>query len=175
MTSATAIRNDPRALIMIVDDISENREILERYLGNSGFATISCSDGREAVSAISTHCPTIVLLDWMMPELDGLQTLAAIREMHDSVRLPVIMCTAVSADVSVISAINAGANDYITKPINLPILRARINHLLKQTEMTNAIARDKRQAEDRLNDQARTFFRHGRSSDAAIDGRAPRG
>ena len=149
---------DSRARILIVDDIEDNRIVLERYLTSAGFATTVCSSGREAIASISTAKPDMVLLDWMMPELSGLETLAAIREMHDSVRLPVIMCTAIDEDSSVVNAINTGANDYVTKPISKTILLARMSVHLKQGAIVKDIDAQRRDAQRRLEDQTRTLF-----------------
>lgn len=149
---------DLRRMVLIVDDIEDNRVLLERYLASSGYATKSCDSGRKALSIISQCKPDIVLLDWMMPELSGLETLAAIRELHDSVRLPVIMCTAVDEDVSIVSAINLGANDYITKPISLPVLRARMALHLKQSAIVDSIDSDKVKVEQRLGEQTRILL-----------------
>ena len=114
-----------RKLILIVDDIEDNRLLLDRGLQSCGYATVLAEGGREALSIISKQLPDMVLLDWMMPQLSGLDTLRAIRELYPSSRLPVIMCTAIGEEMSVVAAINAGATDYVTKPISLPILRAR--------------------------------------------------
>ena len=86
--------DEPEGLL-IVDDIEENRTLLQRALKNSGYATDCAASGIEALSKISQRLPHLVLLDWMMPELSGLETLRAIRERHPSSRLPVIMCTAI--------------------------------------------------------------------------------
>lgn len=147
-----------RQTVLIVDDIEDNRVILERFLESSGYATESCDNGRGALAIVSRRKPDMVLLDWMMPELSGLETLAAIRELHDSVRLPVIMCTAVDEQVSVISALNAGANDYITKPICLPVLRARMALHLKQRAMVATIDGEKAEAEQRLGEHTRALL-----------------
>lgn len=149
---------DLRRTVLIVDDVEDNRVLLERFLASSGYATKSCDSGRKAISIISQSKPDIVLLDWMMPELSGLETLAAIREIHDSVRLPVIMCTAVDEEVSVVSAINLGANDYITKPISLPVLRARMALHLKQRAIVAGIDSDKVKVEQRLGEQTRILL-----------------
>ena len=155
---------DTRRTVLIVDDIEDNRVLLERFLASSGYATKSCDSGRKALSIISQSKPDIVLLDWMMPELSGLETLAAIREIHDSVRLPVIMCTAIDEDVSVVSAINLGANDYITKPISLTVLRARMALHLKQRAMIDSIDSDRVKVEQRLGEQTRVLLERLTSS-----------
>lgn len=149
---------DSRTSVLIVDDIEDNRVLLERSLVSAGYATTSCDSGRAALSIISNAKPDIVLLDWMMPGLSGLETLAAIREIYDSVRLPVIMCTAIDEDVSIVSAINAGANDYITKPISLPVLRARMSLHLNQRAIVDTLDCEKAKVEQRLGAQMRAMF-----------------
>ena len=142
-------------VVLIVDDLEENRTLLERALKSSGYATESAESGREALSKISRRVPDMVLLDWMMPELSGLDTLRAIRERLPSSRLPVIMCTAIGEEMSVVAAINAGANDYMTKPISLPILRARMSAHLEQRAVIDALGSDKAKAERSLDEQTR--------------------
>jgi DNA-binding response OmpR family regulator len=145
-------------LVLIVDDIEDNRILLERALRSSGYATVQASSGREALSIISRQLPDIVLLDWMMPEISGLDTLRAIRELHPKTRLPVIMCTALSEEMSVVTALNEGANDYMLKPISLPILRARMSTHLDQLAAIDTLATEKQQAERRLSEQTRAMF-----------------
>ena len=145
-----------RKLVLIVDDLEENRTLLQRALNSSGYATESAASGPEALSKISERIPDMVLLDWMMPQLSGLETLRAIRERHPSSRLPVIMCTAIGEEMSVVAAINAGANDYMTKPISLPILRARMSAHLEQKAVINALGNEKADAERSLDQQTRS-------------------
>jgi DNA-binding response OmpR family regulator len=156
-------------LILIVDDIEENRELLERALQSSGYETISAASGREALSIISRQVPDLVLLDWMMPQLSGLDTLRAIRELHPRSRLPVVMCTAVGEEMSVVAAIGAGANDYITKPISLPILRARMTALFDQIAVIDALDARKSEAERRLLERTRSLL-GGANDQASADG-----
>ena len=145
-------------LILIVDDIEDNRVLLERALRNAGYATLSTASGREALSMISRQVPDMVLLDWMMPELSGLDTLRAIRELHSSSRLPVIMCTAIGEEMSVVAAISAGANDYMTKPLSIPILRARMAAHFEQREVVDTLDTARDAAEQRLTEQTRAIF-----------------
>jgi DNA-binding response OmpR family regulator len=156
-------------LILIVDDIAENRELLERALRSSGYETISAASGREALSIISTQLPDLVLLDWMMPQLSGLDTLRAIRELYPRSRLPVVMCTAVGEEMSVVAAIGAGANDYITKPISIPILRARMTALFDQMAVIDALDVEKSEAERRLLERMRSML-GGANDDGCADG-----
>ena len=151
-------------LILIVDDVEDNRNLLERALGSSGYRTLSAKSGREALSILSLKLPDMVLLDWMMPELSGLDTLRAIREIHPISKLPVIMCTAIGEEMSVVAAIHAGANDYVTKPISIPILRARMAVHFNQTAIIDALDTDKLKAERKLDEQTRTLLNRGGSA-----------
>ena len=148
-------------VILIVDDLEENRTLLERALKSSGYRTVSASSGAAALSLISRQAPDLILLDWMMPQLSGLETLRAIRERYPSSRLPVIMCTAIGEEMSVVAAINAGANDYMTKPISLPILRARMSVHLEQRAVISALGTDKANAERRLDEHTRAALSGG--------------
>lgn len=149
---------DGRRLVLIVDDLEENRLLLDRVLKSGGYATAMAASGREALSIISARVPDIVLLDWMMPDFSGLETLRAIRERHPKTRLPIIMCTAVDEEDSVVTALAEGANDYVTKPISLAILRARMKTHLEQQQAIDALDQEKVQAERRLTEQTRVLF-----------------
>lgn len=144
--------------VLIVDDIEDNRILLERSLVSAGYRTITACDGAAALSEISNRTPSIVLLDWMMPGLSGLETLKAIRETHTAARLPVIMCTAVGEDEHVVEAIEAGANDYVVKPISLPILRARMNAHLSQSDMVSSLDNEKSETKKRMAMQMRRLM-----------------
>lgn len=161
--SATESRPGGQKLILIVDDIEDNRLLLERGLQSSGYATITAESGREALSIISKQLPDMVLLDWMMPQLSGLETLRAIRELYPSSRLPIIMCTAIGEEMSVVAAINAGATDYVTKPISLPILRARMAAHFEQRAVIDTLGTAKEAAERQLGEQTRAIFGQGAS------------
>lgn len=150
--------NDSRQTVLVVDDNEDNRIVLDRFLVNCGYAATSCDSGQAAIALVSEKAPDIILLDWMMPGLSGLETLCSIRELYDSVRLPIIMCTALDEEISVVSAISLGANDYITKPINLPILRARMALHLKQRSMMVGVVSEKCDLEHRLDVQTRRML-----------------
>jgi DNA-binding response OmpR family regulator len=154
--------SDSRRTVLVVDDIEDNCVLLQRALTSGGYLPVVATRGREALSIISVNKPDLVLLDWMMPELTGLETLIAIREIYDSVRLPVIMCTALGEDSSVIQALQAGANDYIVKPVNLPILKARMALHLKQQAIVGTIDDEMASVEQRFRDQARASLARDR-------------
>jgi diguanylate cyclase (GGDEF)-like protein len=129
----------PLARLLIVDDLPESRELLCRRLQKHGFDAVGCSDGREAIALAGTRQYDLVLLDVMMPEVSGLDVLRELRAHAETSRLPVIMVTARSDSSDVAEAINLGANDYLTKPIDFVVALARIEAQL-----------DRRRAEEDL-------------------------
>ncbi len=156
--SAQPVPAERQKLVLIVDDVEDNRVLLDRALRASGYATAQACGGREALAMIADQVPDMILLDWMMPQLSGIETLRAIREQYPSSRLPVIMCSAVGEEMSVVTAINAGANDYMTKPVSLPILRARMAAHLEQRAVIDTLGQEKQQAERKLGEQTRALF-----------------
>jgi len=119
--------NVEKSRILIVDDVEDNRLVLRRQLERQGFQTTLCADGIAALAEVSANKPDLVILDWMMPHLSGLDTLKGIREHYDENQLPVIMCTARDEESSIGVAMTAGANDYVQKPVRMPVLLARIS------------------------------------------------
>lgn len=144
--------------ILIVDDVEDNRIVLKRQLERVGFQTLVCEDGMQAVSATSMDPPDLVLLDWMMPGLSGIETLKAIREHYDANELPIIMCTARDEESSIIDAIEAGANDYVQKPIKMPILLARMSAQLMRKAAMAAMGAATQDLEATLAQRTRELF-----------------
>ena len=116
--------------ILVVDDNESNRDIMLRRLQRQGYTVEAVSSGREAVALVENGDYSLVVLDWMMPEMSGIDTLKRIRLTRSGTDLPVIIATARSARSDVIEALGAGANDYITKPIDFPVAIARIETLV---------------------------------------------
>ena len=144
--------------ILIVDDVEDNRLVLDRQLRRNGFKTIMCDDGVAALAEITSNPPDLVLLDWMMPNLSGFDTLKAIREHYDANALPVIMCTARDEESSIGSAIEAGANDYVQKPIRMPVLLARISAQLIRKASADALGAVTLDLENTLANRTKAFF-----------------
>lgn len=107
-----------RQLILVVEDEELNREALCEQLEGAGFHTISATTGMEGLRALSEHAEEIrlVLLDWMLPEMDGIEFLRRIRHYEKFKHLPVIMETARTQKSDVVEAMGAGANYYLIKP-----------------------------------------------------------
>jgi diguanylate cyclase (GGDEF)-like protein len=113
--------------LLIVDDIAANREILARRFLRRGFQITEADCGRRALELVEQQSFDVVLLDVMMPDLGGLDVLKAIRNKHSNIALPVIMVTAKSEGTDVAEALAAGANDYVTKPVDFVVALARTN------------------------------------------------
>lgn len=113
--------------ILVVDDAVDNRNIITRRLARLGHAFMEAEDGYQALDLIRKRAPDLVLLDLMMPGINGIDVLKEIRKSYSQAELPVIMVTARTEEETVVEALDAGANDFLTKPISIKILLARMN------------------------------------------------
>ena len=121
-----------RQKILVVDDESEIREMLEFYLGLRGFAVQTAADGVAALSLIREWHPDAIILDVVMPKVDGVSLLPMIRRLTDA---PVIMLTARSEVSDVVRGLEGGADDYVTKPFEVSELLARIQSALRRPDL----------------------------------------
>jgi CheY-like chemotaxis protein len=112
--------------LLIVDDEEMNRDMLSRRLELMGYSVTCADNGRQALALVQRRSFDLVLLDVMMPDLNGLEVLRLLRQRFTPAELPVIMVTARNQSEDVIEALNLGSNDYVTKPIDLPVVLARI-------------------------------------------------
>lgn len=129
MTQPTEPRDN--ALILIVDDSEIERLMAKQALEKAGFRTIEATNGREGLTAFSQYRPELVLLDLVMPELDGFAVCAQLRQLPDGAEVPVIMNTSLEDLHSIEKAYETGVNDFITKPINPTLLVYRVRHTLR--------------------------------------------
>lgn len=106
------------ARILVVDDVAVNREILKRRLVRRGFEITEACGGREALEIIDSKPVDLVLLDIMMPDVDGLEVVRTVRRTRSTVELPIIMVSARSFSEDVTQCLELGANDYVTKPVD---------------------------------------------------------
>ncbi len=112
--------------VLVVDDDANNRDLLSRRLRRMGYEAEVGHDGQHALALIGERHFDVILLDVMMPGLDGFEVLKILREHHAATDLPVIMATAKDDSEDVIHALGLGANDYVTKPLDFPVVVARI-------------------------------------------------
>jgi DNA-binding response OmpR family regulator len=116
--------------ILVVDDSAAERAIVEQRLSAAGFVVVTAADGREGVRRLFEAQPDLVLLDIVMPELDGWRTLELIRSISD---VPVIMVTGSDTEVERIRGLRAGADDYVGKPFSPAELIARVEAVLRRS------------------------------------------
>lgn len=119
--------------ILIVDDNEMNRDTLARRLRQQGFTTTLASDGREALNVIKAQLFDLVLLDIMMPEVDGYEVLQTLKADPELCNVPVIMISALEEIESVMKCMEMGAEDYLTKPFDPVLLKAAIARCLKKS------------------------------------------
>jgi CheY-like chemotaxis protein len=119
--------------ILIVDDNEMNRDTLARRLRQQGFTTTLASDGREALHVIKAQLFDLVLLDIMMPEVDGYEVLQTLKADPELCNVPVIMISALEEIESVMKCMEMGAEDYLTKPFDPVLLKAAIARCLKKS------------------------------------------
>jgi diguanylate cyclase (GGDEF)-like protein len=124
---ATGGNVEVRPRLLIVDDISDNRTILARRFERRGFDVVEANSGSAAIELITRESFDLVLLDVMMPGIDGIETLKRIRSRQSASALPVIMVTAKSESGNIVDALDVGANDYVTKPVDFAVALARVN------------------------------------------------
>lgn len=125
----------PRARILVVDDGAENRDVLQRRLERSGYAVETAEQGRRALDLLGQRPFDLVLLDVLMPELDGFAVLEAIKGNPTLRDIPVIMISALDEMPSIVRCIERGAEDFLHKPFDPVLLRARINASLEKKRL----------------------------------------
>ena len=132
LDSQNFIKNMPVGKVLAVDDDGFNLDILAKFLHKQGHVVTTAEDGLEALEILSKSSFDLILLDVMMPKLDGFETLKRIKEQEDLLSTPVIMISALDELSSVIKCIECGADDYLPKPYNSTLLRARVGACLER-------------------------------------------
>ncbi|MBK5939301.1 EAL domain-containing response regulator [Halochromatium roseum] len=129
------------AKILLVDDDPGIRLLIQHGLTRAGYQVTEASNGLEALECFETAKPDLMLIDVSMPELDGFETVAAIRQREGGEMIPLVMVTGSDDNESVTKAFHAGATDFITKPINLPILTQRVRYALASAKREQHLRR----------------------------------
>jgi two-component system phosphate regulon response regulator PhoB len=130
MLSQTGVKSK----ILVVDDEPEAVELVEFNLKQAGYDVISAADGAEALKKARTAVPRLVVLDLMLPEIDGLEVCKMLRRDPDTAKIPIIMLTARAAEVDRVLGLELGADDYISKPFSPRELVLRVKKILERGE-----------------------------------------
>ncbi|MGI8819971.1 MAG: response regulator, partial [Chthoniobacterales bacterium] len=155
-----------KGFVLVVDDIEANRDVLSRHLKRQGYQVATAADGRQALEKLRAETFDLVLLDVMMPEMDGYEVLQGLKADHTLRHLPVIMISALSELESVVRCIEWGAEDYLSKPFDPTLLKARLGACLEKKR-----ARDSEQALDvalHAQNRAMATWRKAQEADLAI-------
>src|SRR4030043_282869 len=119
------------ATILVVDDERNIVHLTRLYLAKEGFEVETAYDGRQALEKAQSHHPDLIVLDVMMPEMDGFEVC---RELRKTSNVPIIILTARTDDVDKVVGLELGADDYVTKPFNPRELVARVNAVLRRSQ-----------------------------------------
>jgi len=142
--------NTSRAQILVVDDDAVSRKILARLLASAGYQCHECEDGAEALALVHAKRPSLLLLDFDMPGLNGTEVLKTLRSDSDPAiaQIPAIMLTGHGSEESEVRCLQAGADDFVTKPVNAAVLRARIETQLRVRSMRRQLERQNDELEE---------------------------
>lgn len=123
------------SLVMVVEDEEAISMLLSYNLEKEGYDVITVANGLNAVSEIEKSMPSVIILDWMLPEISGVDICKLIRSKPDIKNIPIIMLTAKSQEEDKIKGLSAGADDYVTKPFSVPELMARVKTNMRRAPL----------------------------------------
>jgi two-component system phosphate regulon response regulator PhoB len=132
---------DPRPLVLLVEDEPSQREVLAYNLEAEGFEVTQASNGEEALDSVAESAPDLILLDWMMPHVSGLEVCRRLKLKPETRNIPVIMLSARSEEVDKVRGLETGADDYVVKPYSVVELMARLKaHLRRVRPASTGVA-----------------------------------
>jgi class 3 adenylate cyclase len=141
------------ARILVVDDSETNRDILVTRLSSHGYECLQAADGEEALAATAQHRPDLILLDVMMPKLDGFEVCRRLKKDTTLPLIPIILVTAKGSSEDVVAGLEAGADEYLTKPIDQAALVARVRSMLRIKALHDQVAEWNKTLEQRVTEQ----------------------
>lgn len=141
---------EKRAVILVVDDEELNRRLMEAMLLSMGYEVLSARDGVEALQAAQDHPVDVILLDIMMPRMNGFEAARQLKEMEKTSHIPIVMVTALSEVNDRVKALQSGADDFLTKPVDQTELKARVHSLLQVKAYHDHMREDKKLLEEEV-------------------------
>ena len=159
------MKNDTtrRPLVLVVDDDITIRILARESLEQAGFGVEEAENGAEGLAAVKRFQPDIVLLDVVMPEMDGFSVCATLRGLPEGDLLPILMMTGMDDTASINRAYEVGATDFITKPINLLILRHRVQYMLRTSDTMKDLSKSEAKNRALLRSEERRVGKECRS------------
>jgi PleD family two-component response regulator len=127
------------ASILVVDDDMQNRRLLEVLLGPEGYATRTAGGGKQALASITDDPPDLILLDYLMPGIDGLRVARAVKANVATRNIPIIMLTALDHSEARLAALDAGVEEFLSKPVDRAELWLRVRNLLRLKELSDLV------------------------------------
>jgi two-component system phosphate regulon response regulator PhoB len=119
--------------ILVVDDEQDIRELVELNLARDGYEMILCESGQEALDLARSKLPNLIVLDLMLPDIDGLEVCKALKRDSKTEHIPILMLTARGEEADIVIGLELGADDYVTKPFSGKVLAARVRRLLRRS------------------------------------------
>ncbi|MEM9225537.1 MAG: phosphate regulon transcriptional regulator PhoB [Pseudomonadota bacterium] len=121
-----------KPFVVIAEDETSVSELLRYNLESEGYETATANDGDEAMLLLNERVPDLMLLDWMLPKVSGIEICRRVRSRHDTANLPIIMLTAKTEEADRVRGLETGADDYVTKPFSTNELMARVRAVLRR-------------------------------------------
>ena len=156
--------------ILIVDDEPQNRKLLEALLRPEGYVTLTASNGEEAVAVVRRQLPDLILLDVMMPGMDGYQVAKILKTDITTLHIPIVMVTAQTDPAALLDGLNAGAEEFLTKPVNRAELWLRVRNLLRLKELRDLVEHQNKFLEEAVFARTVKLQRFRTAMDATGDG-----
>jgi two-component system alkaline phosphatase synthesis response regulator PhoP len=121
-----------KEVILVVDDEEDIRELVELNLGREGYQILACDTGERALELVRARKPDLIVLDLMLPGVDGLEVCKRLKADPNTGHIPVVMLTAKGEEADIVAGLELGADDYVTKPFSGKVLVARVRRLLRR-------------------------------------------
>lgn len=147
MSDAELVQGDHPSRILVVDDHPDNVEIINVRLSSRGYLIETATNGEEALHQVKDNPPDLILLDVMMPLMDGYEVSRRIKNDPDLPFIPIILVTARDSTQDKVDGLDAGADDYLTKPVNFPELEARVRSMLRIKRLQDELDQKNRELE----------------------------
>lgn len=125
---------NPRLKVLIVEDEASQRELLTYNLGKAGYRTLTATNGEEGLVVAREENPALIILDWMMPELSGIELCRQLKRDKETRQTPILMLTARGEESDIVLGLDSGADDYLVKPYSIAELLARARAMLRRAE-----------------------------------------